>query len=222
MLLPHALRAASNKKPIEYIGAVKKEAAQESSWDSSGEALNVLSVATTGDLVVIAFSFDAAGDSAWSWAGMPFTAVYNNTSGASPGAYVGYRFVQAGDSNPYISGIAAPSTWEGLTVVASVFRNVRSFVNSGLASGTTGMPNPPALTASGKLWVATGHLDDDVVTNWGAPANYTLSLSAAYTDGTNASSTAIAYRIATLSSDDPGAFTGSGSDDWRATTLAFT
>jgi hypothetical protein len=126
--------------------------------------------------------------------------------------------VQSGDTNPYVSGTG--ENWEELSVVASVFRNASSFSGGATAAGFSGMPNPPSLTATGNLYVATGHLDDDLVTNWTAPANYTLA--AFETSGTiSGSSTAIAYRIASLTTDNPAAFGGSGSDEWRATTSAY-
>jgi hypothetical protein len=224
MLLTHGLRAAVPKEsPIQYIGSVTKAVNNAGSWDTSDEALDVLSVATVGDLVVIAFSFDSNIDSTWSWVGMNFTSINNQTGDDGPGAYVGYRFVQPGDTNPYVLNVGTTS-WRALSIVASVFRNVNSYVSAASAAGASGLPNAPSLIAAGKLWVATGHLDDDAVSTWVAPTNYTLASFTSRTtnEGDATSSTVVAYRIATLSSDDPGAFTASsGSDEWRATTLAF-
>lgn len=203
---------------VEYIGSVTKAGNDGRSWDTSGEALDVLSIAQTGDLVVIAFSFAIDADSTWSWVGMDFTSVYDVTSATNPGAYVGRRIVQAGDSNPYVSGVSG--NWGSLSIVASVFRGVTNYENRSTSVGFTGLPNPPSLTANGKLWIATGHLDDDAVTNWTAPTNYTLADYAVGT-GENRSSTVVAYRIESLSSDNPDAFGGSGTDNWRAVTLAF-
>jgi hypothetical protein len=219
MLLSHALKTANRVPQIQYVGSVTKTGFSSTSWDTSGEALDVLSVATTGDLVVIAFSFSNSSDNSWSWAGMSFTAALNQTGSEGPGAYVGYRFIQAGDANPYVTGV---SGWEGLSVVASVFRNVNSFVSTSATASSSGLPNPPSLTASGKLWVITGHLKDVDITNWAAPSDYILTTYATRGGSSSEkSSTVIAYRIENLSSDDPAAFTGSGSDNWRATTSAF-
>ena len=222
MSLARKLMAAAGGG-IQYIGSVTKVANSEGDWDTVPEALDVLSIAETGDLVVIAFSFDSGADATWFWGneGMSFTAVWNNTGATNPGAYVGYRFVQAGDEDPYVSGVSTNS-WGGLTIVASVFRGVSSYENDNNANGASGMPDPPNLTAAGNLWIATGHLDDDAVTNWGAPTNYTLAAYAASPAGDdNRSSTAIAYRIESLASDNPSAFSGSGTDTWNAITLAF-
>lgn len=205
---------------IEYIGSVTARYDSAGDWGNASP-LDVLSIAQTGDLVVIAFSFDNDADDTWSWVGMSFAQILNATDSVGPGAYAGYRFVQAGDSNPYVSG--ASGSWEPLSVVASVFRYVNFFVNGSASSGSIGMPNPPSLTASGRIYVITGHIDDDLVTDWTAPANYTL---AAYETSDpvlapQISSTAIAYRIADLTTDNPAAFGGSGDDSWRASTSAY-
>jgi hypothetical protein len=148
---------------------------------------------------------------------MSFSEIYNSTSSQNPGSFVGYRFVQAGDANPYHN--LDDEYWEGLSVVASVFRGVSGFVNSAVAFGSIGMPNPPSLTASGGLWISTGHLDDDSVTMT-APSGWELSGAEDYS-GSPSSSTAIAYKIAEQTSDNPGGFGGGGNDDWRAVTAVF-
>lgn len=219
MLWQKLLGTSAVATPIQYIGSVRKNSSDESGWDSSGEALNVLSIADLGDLVVIAFTFDESPDPIFLWGGMAFTAINDQTGSNSPGAYVGYRFVQSGDANPYVTSVESGG-WQGLSIVASVFRNATGYVAGMSGSGSSGDPNPPLLTATGTLGVITGHLKDDVVTDWGAPSGYTI---ASYEDesGTNQSSTVIAYRIGLFTSQDPAAFTGSGSDEWRATTIAF-
>lgn len=220
-MLRQKLLGANAGNTVQYIGSVTKTASDEAGWDSSGDALNVLSIAQAGDLVVIAFSFDETPDGSFTWGGMSFTAISNQAGSSNPGAYVGYRFVQSGDGNPYVGSVETAS-WQGLSIVASVFRNVSGYVaaaSAGLSIGS-GLPNPPSLTATGTLGVITGHLKDDAVTDWGAPSDYTLASSAAKS-GTFQSSTVIAYRLGSFTGQDPGSFTGSGSDDWRATTIAF-
>lgn len=217
-MLPGKLLAATSEV-IQYVGSVGKAAASEAQWDDPGEALAVLSVAQPGDLVVIAFTFNRLPDASWSWAGMAFTPLQDDTASEDPGAYVGYRIVQPGDANPYVTGVTL-GYWAGLSIVASVFRNAGVVQGTAVANGALGNPNPPALTASAGLWVVTGHLDDDAV-SMTAPTNYTLARSISASGGSALSTTAIAYRIAALSADDPGAFGGSGSDEWQATTIAF-
>jgi|DEB0MinimDraft_10_1074344.scaffolds.fasta_scaffold05798_4 hypothetical protein len=201
---------------IQHLGSVTKSGADVGVWNSSAEALDVLSIASPGDLVVIAFSFSRGGRNV-RWEGMSFSNIYNQSSQSDPGWFVGYRFVQAGDANPWNDH--DDEYWEGLSVVASVFRGVSSFVNSAVAFANIGMPNPPSLTASGGLWIATGHLDDDPVTMT-APVGWELS-GAEDRSGSQSSSTAIAYKIAEQTSDDPGGFGGGGNDVWRAVTAVF-
>ena len=202
---------------VEYIGYATNSWANGGSWTSSNP-LDVLSVAEVGDLVVVAIMFDAAEDNTWSWGGMNINEIYDGTNDRQPGAYVGYKIVEATDQNPYISGVS--TGWDPVVAIASVFRGISSFVNYGLSSGISAMPNPPALTANGDLWVITGHLDDDLV-SMTAPANYTLSASETVGSSNDGGSLAIAYRIETLTSDDPAVFGGGGTDDWKATTITF-
>jgi hypothetical protein len=216
-------KGAASLAPVQYIGSVTKAVNDANGWDTAGEALDVLSIAQTGDLVVIAFSFDEAADNTWSWNGMVFNAVRNATGATFPGSYIGYAFVQPGDANPYVTGVTSGS-WDGLSIVASVFRNVSSLVGARGSGGAPGMPDPLPLNISptvGRLWVIAASLDDDPITDWGAPTNYTLAAYKEINTGTFATSTAIAYRIANLTNDDPGAFSGSGNDDWAVALMAY-
>ncbi|MFV1644946.1 hypothetical protein VWZ82_13060 [Phaeobacter sp. JH20_41] len=88
----------------------------------------------------------------------------------------------------------------------------------GASSGASGLPNPPTLTGCtpGSLIVACGALDDDAITDAGAPPGYEL-----VTQRSGGVATSMmAWKIAESVTEDPGAFTsGQGTDDWRATTL---
>lgn len=194
--------------PIAYVGSVTKAVANESGWDSSAEALDVLSLASVGDLVVIAFTYDLASDDTWTWQGMSFTTIYDGTNGSNVGYYLGYHFIESGDANPYVTGVITNS-WYGLTVVASVFSGALDFVNDSLTVVLSDPPDVPSLTASGGLWVAAVHCTS--TGEWDiAPSGYSMGGSVAYDGGSdNQSTTSIAYKIAALSSDNPGAFTRS-------------
>jgi DMSO/TMAO reductase YedYZ molybdopterin-dependent catalytic subunit len=110
-MLGSYLKAASGPRPVEYVGSVTKTANSSSGWDTPAEALDVLGVASEGDLVVIAFSFEDGDDSSWSWVGMSFTPIFDGTGVKDPGYYVGYKVVESGDSNPYVSGVGV-GKWE--------------------------------------------------------------------------------------------------------------
>lgn len=203
---------------IRYVGSVTagKDRGVDD-WVTSGDALDVLSVASAGDLVVIAFTFEGGADSSWSWVGMPFTTIYDLTGNST---YVGYRVVESGDTNPYVSGITTGG-WRGLSIVAAVFRAASyvSFINN---NDNTGMPNPPSLTATGSMCVATGHLKGSEGGTWTAPSGYSLAgyQNHTYVAGAESSGTGIAYKKGRFTSIDPGAFGGSGDDTWFATTIA--
>jgi len=196
---------------VQFVGSASFGKAYPLDWDSAAEALDVLSVAHVGDLVVIAITIDANGGTNWSWEGMPFTDISDRTSFTTVPTYTGYRIVQSSDTNPYLN--VQPNTgisridWRGISVVAAVFRNVTTLVSNTIAAYPSGQPDPPAITATGTLAVITGHLDDDIVT-MGAPANYILAGTATGTDGVSNSSTAIAYQIANITSINPATFTG--------------
>ena len=198
-------------------GFVTKAVVNGSSWNS-GNVLDVLSRANEGDLVVIAFSADGSTTS-WSWQGMSFTAIENLTNQAAPGTYVGYRIVQAGDSNPYLGG-SAPDDLKNLTAIAAVFQpTYTTFENSGYSNGSGASLDPPSVTATADLWIITGHLDDDPNATFTMPSGYTLIGAAG--DPSVTSSTCIGYKKESLTSENPGAITASASDAWYAVTAAF-
>jgi hypothetical protein len=180
--------------------------------------LSVASISDPGDLVVVALSSDNSMSSP-SWDGLALTEILFNGS-ANPSAYVGWGIQP--DPPVDVYGTTSPFSGGGAYVsLAAVFRGADTLVNSGAASGSSGMPNPPSVAASAQLWVATAHLDDDPIT-FGAPTSYTIATQGEKTSGFSRVSGAIAYRIQNLSSDNPGAFTGEdGSDEWRAVLAAF-
>lgn len=211
-MLADKLRAASLTKPPIFVGSVTKTAATASGWDTAGESLDVMSIAEIGDLVVISFAFDTNNDDIFTWNGMVFTNTYNGTGSSTRGGYVGYRFVEAGDSNPYVTG----ATWSGLSITASVFRNVGPRIDGNLGLGSFGMPSTPSISGTGRLRVYSAIIDGASVSDWAAPPNYTLAATSSYLVSSVASSTATAYRIQFLTSDSPTGFTGtvSGADGW--------
>jgi len=210
--------------PIEHIGSIgfTPNPTDGRGWDAPGEGPDVLSLASVGDLVVIAFSFDlfALAPVNWSWGGMAISEIANLTNLDNPGTFVGYRIVQPGDTNPYLVGVGG--SFFGLSVVVSVFRNAASFVSSSVSSGSSGMPNPASVASAGSLWLATAHFDATTLftLNVIAPTNYTLAIVQG-AGGGNGSGSAISYRIEGLSSEDPAAYTGNVNKPWRSITAAF-
>jgi len=205
---------------ITFKGGVSVAAQEAGGFDSSGEALDIMSIASTGDLAIVAMTSDANTSSGGTWNGFTPTDVVSDMGDSTVATYLGYRFIQAGDANPYVSGLST-SARIGLTVAGAVFGGVGSYVSSATGgSGSSGMPDPPYLGATGDLYIAVGHLDDDNVTA-SAMADYTLAVTVGATLSYGATTTAIAYRIVSDTSQSPAAFGGSGSDDWRAYTMCF-
>jgi len=208
---------------ITFVGAVTYSSSERffgtssTGWNSNPDYVDIESIAQDGDLVVLAVSLDNGTDSSWTWGtGATFTNIC--AQDALVRNQTLYRFWQTGDTNPAPD---AASGYNGLSVVAAVFRGVSSYLSCGSATNSTGMPDPPSLTQSGtKLWVATGHLDDDDVTMT-AQTNFTMAGADSGTS-TGTSSTGISYWITDAQTTvDPAAFGGGGDDDWVARTIAF-
>jgi predicted acyltransferase (DUF342 family) len=112
------------------------------------------------------------------------------------------------------------------STIAFAFRNVNRnipFNTSGSASGSTGMPDSPAITttATGSMVVALGFLDRDAGFVVTAPAAYTLIGYTGSTVAANSGSIMGAYfQQTTPGTANPAAFGGTGNDLWVASTLA--
>jgi len=90
-------------------------------------------------------------------------------------------------------------------------------------TGSSGMPNAPAITpeTNGAMILAMGFLDDDIVSSPSAPSGFTMIKSHYESNGSNYSTAMVAYKLWENTGEvDPGAFGGSGSDDWVGCTCA--
>ena len=217
------MAAAGGGAGPEYIGSVTKISALDYFWDSGNRA-DVLSIAETGDLVVMAITADRnTSGEPFQFGGMSFQTAdpwweWNDLMHGQ----VGFRIVQSGDSNPYITTPIDGA--RAITAVFSVFRGFTTYSDPAKSQSFSGSIDPPSLTAAGDLWIATAHLDAQNEASWTAPSGYTL---AAYKGGTFAppsitgkSTTALAYKIETLTSDNPSVFSAGSTDSWVSFTLA--
>lgn len=147
----------------------------------------------------------------------------------------GYTAGQSGVSNTVnynwsykIQGATPDTTADGLTTganvkyIAMVFRYVDTTnpieANPAISTGGSGLPDSPSVTTSNaSIILSIGFLDDDnVVADTTAPVGYALC-------GVEQSTGTVmaAYKVQTASgTDDPGEFTGGGSDSWVAATVA--
>lgn len=82
------------------------------------------------------------------------------------------------------------------------------------ATGGSGMPNPPSHTTvtANSLRIVTGHLDNDQV------SGISLSGYTVVQNNNNNATAMVGYKLAaTAGAEDPGAFSGSGNNQWAAT-----
>ena len=200
--------------------------AQEWEGPSRSKLDGIIAAGSVGDLVVLAWTFDAGADNAWSFdsAAITITDFANFTNFTGPGLYVGYGFIGSGDSDPYLTlGTVETSDWRGGSYCAAIFSGVDSFIaGSTDAFSSTGMPNANSLTPGGspELYVTTAHIDDDNIT-FTAPSGWTLAAERGYSSSGYTSSTGIAYKITSNSSENAGTWGGGGNDANNAWTLAF-
>jgi len=196
---------------ITFKGGVTRAENTIHTVNSSGEAVDVLSVASVGDLVVVAVSVGKVifSYTEIEWGGMPFTQLETFTNPASyrESYYLGYRVVEAGDSNPYLTTYAGYSA--SVTIVCGVFGGDWSSVSAASSAQNNGL-TPPSLSFSGNLWINSLHLGDSSDAATTPPSGYTEvgeiedTTSGGYT--TYYTTTSLAYKIATSSSETPGAF----------------
>ena len=211
----------------EYIGSVTKSAAYDFYWDQN-EPANVLSVAQTGDLVVMAITAarNFSGEP-FQFGGMPFQNSFDYLYWDDLiHAQIGYRVVQSGDSNPYIT---FPSDLaRGISAVFSVFRGpigITDGVNPTHSSSSQGSnPNPPSWQSNGtqsSMHIVTAHGSADADTFSATPSGYTLAAQKTQSQQNDLTSTALAYKIEFDNFEDPSAWTWNGSGRHVAFTAGF-
>jgi hypothetical protein len=168
-----------------------------------------------------------------------FFSASDNTNRRSPGddwtAIPGLGIQPDNDNNPdsaafYIfsqgSSVVARFLYQRGVHVMIAFRGVDSSspfnVNASESWAYVGMPNPPSITTVDDkcMIVAVGLLDDDdIASSVTAPSGYTLAV---VEDTDSADCTVMtAYKVKTTAgTEDPGTFGGTGTDRYKAQTIA--
>jgi hypothetical protein len=211
-MLARKLQSASAARPI-FVGAVTFSSNLTNIQTSS---VNISSInIEADDLILVALSTDVGGAPTVTSAG--YTSLYTMSSGVpSGGAF--YKSAAGGETSIGFSWTSFASYLSG---VVAVFRGF-SYASVTTASGAFLAPNPPTSASGsiGDLIIACGHLDDDGVLMT-APSGFILcGASRSGTSFSASSSTAVAYRLATATTVNPGSFDGGGaSDDWVASTI---
>ncbi|MBI3927281.1 MAG: tail fiber domain-containing protein [Armatimonadetes bacterium] len=168
-----------------------------------------------GDLLIVFFSSDGGVFS--SCAG--WSKAREGSQGANVTGAVFYKVAQGGDTATVVTSAAEQSShivyqvrlWPGWSRVLA----------ADAASGASGNADPPSLsfgaTASG-LVIASRHGDATEVAS-GAPAGYSnLQTSTAAGAGGASTNTAVKF-VASVGSENPGAFSGDGVEQWAAFTV---
>lgn len=186
---------------------------------SSSSATLTLPASLENDVMVVAIGCDG------SLANVPsgWTSV-GSTTGGSGSAFTRAIYKVMGATPDTTVGLTGLST--AASAVAMAIRGCNTSTpmdaTATTATGTSGMPDPASITTvtNAALVLAIGFLDDDnVASSVTLPTSYgVLKAEQASTAG---STTMVASRlIQSAGAENPGAFGGTGTDDWGAITAA--
>lgn len=182
------------------------------------------------DIVIVAMVSDATMVGAHEILTSGYTSIANANLNA-PGHHVAYKImgatpdtvIQVDDGNGVRLAAIVVQVWRGVDTTTPID------VTSVETTGTTGLPDCNSITpvTDGALVLAIGLLDDDdAAANVAAPTGYGDFLAGDTGLGSSvdgATAMIASKTLPTAQAEDPGAFQltgGSGSDDWRAVTVA--
>lgn len=214
------LTVSANKSYAQVAPTV--QSITETVFASNATTHNVnIPAVNAGDLLLAIITSDGSATvtvpSGW-------TELYTFVSQEAPRSGAYYMFAPSNASATTVNFITSSSE----TMAAQVYRITdASLVTAGTpVSGTTTQPNPPSLSPGwgsvSTLWIALANQDNAGNTVNSYPANYTNGTRTAAGSTTTGAMVASARRTATLSSEDPGVFTMSGSSGAMAQTIAIT
>lgn len=165
-----------------------------------------------GDLVLYAL----AGDTGPATVTTPGYTIIQTEDLDNPSYILAYKFMGSSIDTEVVG-----STISGGSALISVFRNVGSVGESAENSGASGDPNPPSITTSvsKSMVVAFGFVDDDVITSFTVPENFTTIGSASNTSG-YPSVLGAYYLQDSAGTIDPTVMTNTGDDTWWGVSLA--
>lgn len=185
--------------------------------------IDITGIASAGDLVVclIGVPYTLYAAVIPSVTGVTMTKQSHSYNG---GHLLYYGVLQSGDSGIIDFNVPPEGyKWAAPSCVFAVFdingASVNA-VNSDFTEDASGALDPPSLTASGNLWIV-GSITHNGDAISGAPSGYTLADTAYFSNVYGQSRSSIAYKIADLSSDNPGVPSNSSSGDNTAITAAF-
>ena len=183
----------------------------------------------SGDLIIVFLAQDGAATATWP---SPWVELVDENAGTAANLHVAYLIASGGETTvaPTMS-FAERSQHLAIRISAASWHGTTPPEVAAAVAGTSAAPNSGSLTPSwgsvDTLWITTFGIDQPAssgnpvtfpVTGW--PTNYTdNNLSNGESDNSTAG-IALATRNLATATQDPGAFTTTGSDDWVASTIA--
>lgn len=203
---------------------VESQATSTTASSITTHTITVPSGVVSGDLLIAFIAIEnitspASQFSAWSDSFIEFI---DSTTGGSAGASVGmaYKFSDGTEgANITVTSVDAERGAHGMYRISGHGGLAPSF--SAGASAASSAPNPDSLTPGGSkdfLWIAFCAFERDDETITAFPTNYgSNQINNAVFSG---ATIGVATRDLNAATEDPGAFTLSGSEEWQAFTLA--
>jgi hypothetical protein len=191
---------------------------------NNGTNLTLPGLPAEADIVIVAQGCDSEHIVAPNTSG--YVVIGSSGSNSSPGYELHYK-IMGSTPDSFVSLNAANGAIQANAVVIQVWRGVDQTnpldsVAPTKASGSSGLPNAPAITPStdGALVFAFGVLDDDDDLTVAAPSGYSnfqFQISESDSGSASGATTMLASKeLPVVQSADPSAFGGTDSDEWAA------
>lgn len=205
---------------------VRSTAVTNGSTASATPVINLPATVVAGDFLVVVIRAD--NEEAYTWpAGWNVMSPLPDTSDASDDQ-IGGRYKVADGSEGGTTIQLSRTQSNKFSAVAYAIAGATNIEAGGLATGTSTAPDPLTFTPSGGsqdyLWLSIGTWEGEQTSPPTAtPTNYTNKIGAnSGTAGAVTTNTRVAgvNRATTATSENPGAWTISASDDWTAFVIA--
>lgn len=214
--IPAPMMAAA-KGPLE----VKGTSSGSSSSGSTGHTVTLPNGIVAGELLIVILGVNR-GDGI-SWGGTGFTEFFDVAKGGICELAFAYKKATGSETTISVTTGDENAAWTCYRIANAEDPATQAPEASTGATGTSNTPNPDSITPTGGekdyLFLAA-HVNDDGRTTSVFPSGYSNGLSIESSEGANDCGVASAERLLTASSENPGTFTISSSDDWVAATIA--
>lgn len=207
-----------NNVPLEVLS---RTTSSEGS-NTATHSVTMPATVNSGDLLLTIFVHDGSDTVSWD----TFTEIKDMNDGSEIGLAVGYKQAagtEGGGSETVTTSGSQTSAHITYRIIGHKNPSVQAPEVSTGATGTSSTPDPDALTPTGGskeyLWIAAlgRDIESSVSSN---PTNYTNGQEQDGGTGAESCFAASAERILEASSENPGTFTVSSSQEWCAVTIA--